>query len=176
MPSGRTGNWTVRRGSSRRPPGARDSGRWLARPRRARWPRSMRPPASSRRSWLRRWHGPLVAAGGWPTRAHGDHCPLDDVVILALRPAPASSRRVSAECREGTGRRPDRAQAADELAVTERFIRKLVADGQLRAVKVGARVVRIRRTDLEDLLRPARVIPSCLLYTSDAADEEDSVD
>ena len=51
------------------------------------------------------------------------------------------------------------AQAADELAVTERFIRKLIADGHLRAVKVGIRVVRIRRTDLEDLLRPARVIP-----------------
>lgn len=51
------------------------------------------------------------------------------------------------------------AQAADELAVTERFIRRLIADGQLRAVKVGARVVRIRRADLEDLLRPARVIP-----------------
>ena len=51
------------------------------------------------------------------------------------------------------------ARAADELAVTERFIRKLIADGQLRAVKVGTRVVRIRRTDLDDLLRPARVIP-----------------
>ena len=51
------------------------------------------------------------------------------------------------------------AEAADELAVTERFIRKLIADGDLRAVKVGARVVRIRRPDLEDLLRPARVIP-----------------
>ncbi|EYR62729.1 hypothetical protein N866_05660 [Actinotalea ferrariae CF5-4] len=51
------------------------------------------------------------------------------------------------------------AEAADELAVTERFIRKLIADGDLRAVKVGARVVRIRRTDLEDLLRPARVVP-----------------
>jgi len=51
------------------------------------------------------------------------------------------------------------AQAADELAVTDRFIRKLIAEGQLRAVKVGERVVRIRRTDLEDLLRPARVIP-----------------
>lgn len=50
-------------------------------------------------------------------------------------------------------------QAADELAVTERFIRKLIADGYLRAVKIGARVVRIRRTDLEDLLRPARVVP-----------------
>ena len=41
----------------------------------------------------------------------------------------------------------------------KRFIRKLIADGDLRAVKVGARVVRIRRADLEDLLRPARVIP-----------------
>jgi excisionase family DNA binding protein len=51
------------------------------------------------------------------------------------------------------------AETADELAVTERFIRKLIADGDLRAVKVGARVVRIRRTDLEDLPRPARVIP-----------------
>jgi len=51
------------------------------------------------------------------------------------------------------------ARAADELAVTERFIRKLIADGQLRAVKVGTRLVRIRRTDLDDLLRPARVVP-----------------
>ena len=51
------------------------------------------------------------------------------------------------------------AEAADELAVTERFIRKLIAEGDLRAVKVGARVVRIHRTDLEDLLRPARVVP-----------------
>ncbi len=51
------------------------------------------------------------------------------------------------------------AQAADELAVTERFIRKLIAQGDLRAVKVGSRLVRIRRTDLDDLLRPARVVP-----------------
>jgi len=51
------------------------------------------------------------------------------------------------------------ARAADELAVTERFIRKLIAQGELRAVKVGSRVVRIRRSDLDDLLRPARVIP-----------------
>jgi excisionase family DNA binding protein len=51
------------------------------------------------------------------------------------------------------------AEAADELVVTERFIRKLISSGQLRAVKVGTRVVRIRRTDLEDLLRPARVVP-----------------
>ena len=51
------------------------------------------------------------------------------------------------------------AEAADELAVTGRFIRKLISKGELRAVKVGTRVVRIRPTDLEDLLRPARVVP-----------------
>ncbi len=51
------------------------------------------------------------------------------------------------------------AQAAEELAVTQRFIRKLIAEGQLHAVKIGTRVIRIRRTDLEDLLRPARDVP-----------------
>jgi excisionase family DNA binding protein len=51
------------------------------------------------------------------------------------------------------------ADAAEELHVTERFIRKLIATGDLRAVKVGTRVVRIRRTDLEDLLRPVRITP-----------------
>lgn len=43
--------------------------------------------------------------------------------------------------------------------MTVRFIRKLIATGDLRAVKVGSRLVRIRRSDLDDLLRPARVIP-----------------
>jgi len=46
------------------------------------------------------------------------------------------------------------AQAADELGVTERFIRKLITNGELQAVKVGTRLIRIRRTDLEDLLQP----------------------
>ena len=46
------------------------------------------------------------------------------------------------------------AQAADELGVTERFIRKLITQGDLQAVKVGTRLIRIRRADLEDLLRP----------------------
>ena len=46
------------------------------------------------------------------------------------------------------------AQAADELAVTERFIRKLIAEGRLPAFRVGSRVVRIRRADLDGLLRP----------------------
>ena len=49
------------------------------------------------------------------------------------------------------------AEAAEQLHVTERFIRKLIATGDLRAVKVGSRLVRIRRSDLEALLRPVRV-------------------
>jgi len=47
-------------------------------------------------------------------------------------------------------------EAADELHVTERYIRKVIATGELPAVKVGSRLVRIRRTDLAALLRPAR--------------------
>ena len=38
--------------------------------------------------------------------------------------------------------------------MTERFIRKLITNGDLQAVKVGTRLIRIRRADLEDLLRP----------------------
>ncbi len=45
-------------------------------------------------------------------------------------------------------------EAADELNVTERFIRKLIANGDLDAVKVSSRLVRIRRSDLDGLLRP----------------------
>ncbi len=45
-------------------------------------------------------------------------------------------------------------EAANELNVTERFIRKLIAEGNLDAVRVGTRLVRIRRTDLEALLHP----------------------
>ena len=48
------------------------------------------------------------------------------------------------------------AEAAEELRVTERFIRKLIATGDLSAVKVGSRLVRIRRASLEDILRPVR--------------------
>jgi len=45
-------------------------------------------------------------------------------------------------------------EAADELNVTERFVRKLIPEGNLDAVRVGTRLVRIRRTDLEALLHP----------------------
>ena len=48
------------------------------------------------------------------------------------------------------------AEAAEDLHVTERFIRKLIATGDLDAVKVGRRLVRIRRADLDALIRPMR--------------------
>lgn len=47
-------------------------------------------------------------------------------------------------------------EAADELHVTERYIRKVIATGELPAVKVGSRLVRICRTGLAALLGPAR--------------------
>ncbi len=45
------------------------------------------------------------------------------------------------------------AEAADDLHVTERFIRKLIANGHLRA-KVGTRLIQIRREDLDELIHP----------------------
>ena len=49
------------------------------------------------------------------------------------------------------------AEVAAELNVTQRFVRRLIADGELHAVKVGSRLVRIRREDVEAILRPMPV-------------------
>lgn len=49
------------------------------------------------------------------------------------------------------------AEVAETLRVSERFVRKLIADGRLPVVKVGVRVVRVRRSDLNQVFRPARV-------------------
>ncbi|WP_149204885.1 helix-turn-helix domain-containing protein [Actinotalea subterranea] len=46
------------------------------------------------------------------------------------------------------------AEVADELRVTQRFVRQLIARGDLRAVRVGARIVRVRHDDVLALLRP----------------------
>lgn len=46
------------------------------------------------------------------------------------------------------------AEVASELRVTQRFVRHMIATGDLRAVKVGSRIVRIRRDALEALIKP----------------------
>lgn len=41
------------------------------------------------------------------------------------------------------------AEAAEQLRITDRGIRKMIADGRLPAYRVGGRVLRIRRADLD---------------------------
>ena len=38
-------------------------------------------------------------------------------------------------------------EVADELHVTDRFVRRLIADGELPAVRVGHRIVRVTRRE-----------------------------
>ena len=47
-------------------------------------------------------------------------------------------------------------EAADRLRVTTRFIRGLIADGTLPALRLGRRSLRLRRDDVDKLLRPVR--------------------
>jgi len=45
-------------------------------------------------------------------------------------------------------------EAAERLRVTTRFIRMLIAEGRLPALRLGRRLIRLRRDDVDDLLRP----------------------
>lgn len=46
------------------------------------------------------------------------------------------------------------AQAAEELGLTEKTVRRYIAAGRLPAYRVGPRNVRIKTSDLESLLVP----------------------
>ena len=46
------------------------------------------------------------------------------------------------------------AEAAERLRVTTRFIRMLITEGKLPALRLGRRSIRLRRDDVDDLLRP----------------------
>ena len=46
------------------------------------------------------------------------------------------------------------AEAAERLRVTTRFIRMLIAEGKLPALRLGSRAIRLRRDDVDDLLHP----------------------
>ena len=45
-------------------------------------------------------------------------------------------------------------EAAERLRVTTRFIRMLIADGTLPALRLGRRAIRLRRDDVDHVLRP----------------------
>ncbi len=45
-------------------------------------------------------------------------------------------------------------EAAGRLCVTPRFIRMLIADGTLPALRLGRRAIRLRKDDVDHVLRP----------------------
>lgn len=47
-------------------------------------------------------------------------------------------------------------QAAEVLGVTDRTIRKMIADGRLPAYRLGPRVIRLRLDEVEAALQPMR--------------------
>lgn len=50
---------------------------------------------------------------------------------------------------------------AAELNASRRFVEKLIADGSLPAIRVGRRMVRVRRSDFDALLRPIPTVADC---------------
>lgn len=51
--------------------------------------------------------------------------------------------------------------AADYWGVSERTLRRWVAEGRLRAYRVGPRAVRVRAEDVEALCRPIPTVADC---------------
>ncbi|MBP2972724.1 helix-turn-helix domain-containing protein [Mycobacterium tuberculosis] len=45
-------------------------------------------------------------------------------------------------------------QVADHLGVSTRTVRNYIADGKLKAVRLGPRLIRIERDSVEALMRP----------------------
>jgi excisionase family DNA binding protein len=54
------------------------------------------------------------------------------------------------------------AEVADDVRLSDRGVRKLIADGHLPAHKVGKRALRIRRADVDALFRPLPTVGSDL--------------
>ena len=46
------------------------------------------------------------------------------------------------------------AQTAEYLGVTTRTVQQMIADGRLRAYRLGPRIVRLRRNDIDAALQP----------------------
>jgi excisionase family DNA binding protein len=45
-------------------------------------------------------------------------------------------------------------QVADHLAVSTKTVRRYIADGRLKAVRLGPRLIRVERSSVEGLMRP----------------------
>ncbi|AEK07402.1 DNA binding domain protein [Mycobacterium phage Rockstar] len=45
-------------------------------------------------------------------------------------------------------------QVADHLGVSTRTVRNYIADGKLKAVRLGPRLIRVERDSVEALMRP----------------------
>ncbi|MEO3939197.1 excisionase family DNA-binding protein [Dermatophilaceae bacterium Soc4.6] len=48
------------------------------------------------------------------------------------------------------------AQAADRIGVSQRTLRRRIADGSLRAYRLGPRIIRLNATEVDDLMVPVR--------------------
>ncbi|AEJ95135.1 helix-turn-helix DNA binding domain protein [Mycobacterium phage SoYo] len=45
-------------------------------------------------------------------------------------------------------------QVADHLGVSTRTVRNYIADGRLKAIRLGPRLIRVERSSVEELMRP----------------------
>lgn len=46
------------------------------------------------------------------------------------------------------------AEAAEHLGVSSRTVRRYITEGRLAGYRVGPRLVKVKRVDLDDLMRP----------------------
>ncbi|ASJ79550.1 excise [Mycobacterium phage Kalnoky] len=45
-------------------------------------------------------------------------------------------------------------QVADHLGVSTKTVRRYIADGRLKAIRLGPRLIRVERSSVEELMRP----------------------
>lgn len=65
-------------------------------------------------------------------------------------------------------------QAADALGVSRSTVQRLIADGRLRTVRLGARVVRIPRIALDELVSPTTTTQPAVTPVSTLPAERDT--
>jgi excisionase family DNA binding protein len=65
-----------------------------------------------------------------------------------MQTAPGRSNKLQHSCYLSV------AETADYLGVTTRTVRQMVSDGRLTAYRLGARVVRLRRDEIDAAMQP----------------------